>query len=608
MKLTFDIETDGIDATKIWCLVVQNVESSGVHKFTNENDKYPSIADGIRLLQDAELLIAHNGIGFDALIIKKLYGVDLYEKKFFDTWIASQVLNYRRPHKHGLAGWGEHLKYPKFDFHEFDRYSETMMNYCVRDVKLNTVIFKRLMTELEAIKSKQPMISKGLSSEMEAAKFDAYCRYYGWSFDKANALKLLDKIKLRMSVIENNIEPKLPQVTKLIDKTPKIPKFTKKGYYTATTARILSEYLNKQVTAEDIRAWPAGKEFQRKITTPANLGNLEQVKEYLYSIGWKPDDWKMERVGREFVKKTPKLTKTSLDKLGFDGSSIHHWTTLRSRKGVIEGWLRDLKDDRLHGKLWIVGTPTFRCRHEVIANLPAVDAELGKELRELLVAEPGRKIVGADSSGNQFRSLAHYVKDENLTNQIMSGDIHQYNADIIGTTRRIAKTWIYAFLFGAGATKLGKVLSGVGNIKVGKESVEKYGDAIPGLKSLKEKIEDIWQTTDNQLSTEGYIPGLDGRRVYTPQAYQTLNYLLQSCEAITTKAALAYQMKKIKEENLDAQPRLYYHDEVAWSASDKDADRVLQILIESFAEGPKEVGVNIMAGEGTIGNNYAEVH
>ena len=608
MKLTFDIETDGIDATKIWCLVVQNIESSGVFKFTDENDKYPNIADGIRLLQQAELLIAHNGIGFDALIIKKLYGVDLYEKKFFDTWIASQVLNYRRPHKHGLAGWGEHLKYPKFDFHEFDKYSDTMMNYCVRDVKLNTVIFKRLMTELEEIRTKQPMISQGLSSEMEAAKFDAYCRLYGWAFDKNKALILLNKIEMKMNDIEKVIEPNLPPVTRLIDKAPKIPKFTKKGYYTATTARILSEYLNKPVKVEDTYAWPAGKEFQRKVTMKSNLGNLEQVKEYLYSIGWEPDDWKMERVGREFVKKTPKFTKTSLEKVGEHGILINEWTTLRSRRGVVDGWLNNLNNNRLHGKLWIVGTPTFRCRHEVIANLPAADAELGKDLRELLVAEPGRKIVGADSSGNQFRSLAHYVKDENLTNQIMSGDIHQYNADIIGTTRRIAKTWIYAFLFGAGATKLGKVLSGVGNIKVGKESVEKYGDAIPGLKSLKEKIENIWETTDNQLATEGYIPGLDGRKVYTPKAYQTLNYLLQSCEAITTKAALAYQMKKIKEEHLDAEPRLYYHDEVAWSVAEEDADRVLAILVESFAEGPKEVGVTIMAGEGTIGNNYAEVH
>ena len=611
MRLVFDIETDGLDATKIWCLVIKDIDTGRIMKYTDESDKYDgNIRMGLSLLQHAKLLVAHNGIGFDALVIKKLYDIDLYDgDRFFDTWIASQVLNYRRLHKHGLAGWGEHLKYHKGDYDDWSQFSEKMMEYCVRDVNLNAAIYNQLTIELNVMAKRNPKIRRGLRNEMATAKFDAYCRYYGWSFDKDKALNLLDKIKSRMNEIEKVIEPKLPPVTRLIDKQPKTPKYTKKGYYTAATARMLSEYLGVEVKPENTKVWAVGKEFQRKVTKPANLGNLEQVKQFLYSIGWEPDDWKMERLGREFIKKTPKLTKTSLDKLGWDGSAIHHWTTLRSRRGVVEGWIENLKNNRLHGNLWVVGTPTFRCRHEVIANLPAVTAELGKELRELLTAEPGRKIVGADSSGNQFRSLAHYAKDDNLTNQIMSGDIHQYNADIIDTDRRTAKTWIYAFLFGAGATKLGKVLTGVGNIKRGKESIDAYGNAIPGLKALKDKLVSMWNVTDcHSSSLEGYIPGLDGRKVYTPQDYQTLNYLLQSCEAITTKAAVAYQMRKIKEENLDAQPRLYYHDEVAWSAADKDANRVLEILIESFAEGPKEMGVDIMAGEGTIGNNYAEVH
>ena len=309
----------------------------------------------------------------------------------------------------------------------------------------------------------------------------------------------------------------------------------------------------------------------------------------------------------QWQKKSPKLTSTSLKKVGEHGELIDEWTTLRSRRGVLEGWMEQLSNGRLHGRMWIVGTPTFRCRHEVIANLPAVSAPWGKELRELLVAEHGRKIVGADSSGNQFRSLAHYVNDSSLTHQILSGDIHQYNADIIGTDRRTAKTWIYAFLFGAGPTKLGQVLTGKKIVRAGNESIEKYGDAIPGLRTLKEKIEEIWKKTSS-VNPEGYIPAVDGRRVYTPQPYQTLNYLLQSCEGITTKCAVAYQIQKIREEGLDAQPRLYYHDEVAWSASEKDAERVLEILVESFKEGPKAVGVTIMDGEGSIGDSYADVH
>ena len=608
MRLTFDIETDGLDATKVWCLVMEDIDTGRIMKYTDYSDKYHgNIKDGLAVLKNAELLVAHNGIGFDALMLLKIYGLDLYHMKFFDTWIASQVLNYRRPHKHGLAGWGQHLEYPKFSFEDWSGFSDEMMTYCVRDVQLNTVIFKKLMEELTAVAATQPLIREGLRGEMEAAKFDAYCRYYGWQFDTEKGKETLSQIINRMKTIEAAVEPNLPPITKYIDKIPKTPKFTKKGEYTATTARMLSEYFKKDVKTTDTHMLAAGREFQRKEVVKATLGNMEQVKEYLYSIGWEPDDWKMERGMHGWEKKSPKLTSTSLAKVGEHGLLIDEWTTLRSRKGVLEGWFRELKDGRLHGRLWIVGTPTFRCRHEVIANLPSANAAWGKELRELLVAEPGRKIVGADSSGNQFRSLAHYVNSDSLTHQILSGDIHQYNADIIGTDRRTAKTWIYAFLFGAGPTKLGQVLTGKKIVKAGNDSIDKYGDAIPGLKVLKEKIEEIWKKTSSQ-GTEGYIPGLDGRRVYTPQPYQTLNYLLQSCEAITTKSAVAYQISKIREEGLDAQPRLYYHDEVAWSVADKDADRVLQILTDSFAEGPKQVGVNIMAGEGSIGDNYAAVH
>lgn len=608
MRLTFDIETDGLDATKIWCLIMEDIDTGRIMKYTDQPIKCNGdIATGLNMLKNAELLVAHNGIGFDALVILKLYDVDLYNNKFFDTWIASQVLNYRRPHKHGLAGWGEHLGYHKLHFDNFSEFSEEMVTYCVRDVQLNTVIFKKLMEELTALAAKQPLIREGLKAEMEAAKFDAYCRHYGWQFDTDKGKDTLDKLINRMKYIEGIVEPHLPDIVKYKDKVAKTPKFTKKGEYTATTARMLTEYFKREVKPTDTHMLAAGREFQRKETIKATLGNMEQVKEYLYSIGWEPDDWKMERGVYGWEKKSPKLTSTSLEKVGEHGILIDEWTTLRSRKGVLEGWFRELKGGRLHGRLWVVGTPTFRCRHEVIANLPAATAAWGKELRQCLVAEPGRKIVGADSSGNQFRSLAHYVNDKNLTTQILSGDIHQYNADIIGTDRRTAKTWIYAFLFGAGPTKLGQVLTGKKIVKAGNDSIEKYGDAIPGLRGLKDKIESIWKQTSNH-GPEGYIPGLDGRRVYTPQPYQTLNYLLQSCEAITTKSAVAYQIAKIKSEGLDAQPRLYYHDEVAWSASEKDAERVLEILTESFAEGPKQVGVTIMAGEGSIGDNYADVH
>lgn len=603
MKLVYDIECNGLDPDTIFCIVAINPDTGQTFKYDPDN-----IEHGLDLLKNADTLIGHNIIGFDNVVIKKLYNIDLSEKKCYDTWIMSQVLNYKRPHKHGLAGWGSFLNYPKFDFTDFTKYTDEMMRYCVQDVKLNVEVYKRLMQEASVMIEKNPLIREGLRVEMETAKFEAETRRRGWNFDKPKALELLNTLNSRMKYIESKLEPNLPPITKYIDKVPKTPKFTKNGHYNAVTARLLSEYLGVKVETTDTHIWAAGKEFQRKEVVKATLGNMNEVKEWLYTIGWKPDDFKMEKTPFGWKQGSPKLTTTSLEKLGEPGLLLDEWTTLRSRRGVVEGWLREVeKDGRLHGRMWIEGTPTFRCRHEVIANLPAVTALYGKELRSLLIADENTVVVGADSSGNQFRSLAHYVKDQALTDQILSGDIHQYNADIVNTDRRTAKTWIYAFLFGAGAQKLGQVLTGVKSADAGKKSIEAYGNAIPGLKDLKSKLESIWNQTSSSI--EGWIPGLDGRRLYTPQNYQVLNYLLQGCEGITCKAAVAYQMKKIKEEGLRAEPRLFYHDETAWVAHPDDADRVGKILQESFKEAPKAFGVNIMDGGDYVkGSSYADVH
>jgi hypothetical protein len=118
----------------------------------------------------------------------------------------------------------------------------------------------------------------------------------------------------------------------------------------------------------------------------------------------------------------------------------------------------------------------------------------------------------------------------------------------------------------------------------------------------------VWKNT-RFGGGEGKIPGLDGRPIYVASDHQALNYLLQSAEGITCKAAVSYQMQKIKEEGLRAEARLFYHDETAWACHPDDADRVGQILKESFAEAPKWFGVECMdGGDPSMGSSYADVH
>ena len=201
--------------------------------------------------------------------------------------------------------------------------------------------------------------------------------------------------------------------------------------------------------------------------------------------------------------------------------------------------------------MWTIGTPTFRCRHEVIVNLPAVTAPWGRELRELFRADAGERLVGADSSGNQLRGLCHYVSNPDFTREVIYGDQHQRNADALGCSRPIAKSYLYAYLFGAGDAKLGQVLTGKANPSAGKKSREDFAKGIKGLGELKKKLSYLWKANN------GFFPALDGRPVFCPAEHQTLNYLLQSAEGITCKAALSYAMRKIKDEGLRAQPRLF---------------------------------------------------
>ena len=119
-------------------------------------------------------------------------------------------------------------------------------------------------------------------------------------------------------------------------------------------------------------------------------------------------------------------------------------------------------------------------------------------------------------------------------------------------------------MFGAGDSKLGQVLTGKSNPKVGKQARANFASAIQGLDEIKKLVESEWNRKQNTQGN-GWIHGLDGRPVFINSEHQCLNYLLQSAEGITCKAAVSYQMQKIKQEGLRAKPRIFYHDEAAWS-------------------------------------------
>jgi DNA polymerase I-like protein with 3'-5' exonuclease and polymerase domains len=405
-----------------------------------------------------------------------------------------------------------------------------------------------------------------------------------------------------------------------LDKEPKIPRWIKNGNYDATTAR----YFNIDATnGRDVRLVEGP--YQRFEYVQPDLGNIDSVKIYLHKIGWVPDDWNWKKQGNEFIKVSEKLTTSSLEKLGEVGMLIDKYYTTRSRHSILSGWMENLDENsRLHGSCFTISTPTGRARHSGIVNVPGADSEWGADIRKLFIATPGYTIIGADSSGNQFRALCHYLKNDEYTNEVLNGDVHQKNADVLTAvmteeqanfpkiikdptiSRKLAKPFIYAYLFGAGGEKVSLILTGVRNAKLGNKIKAEFAKRIPGLASLIKRINAVYNKTENHGNP--WIPALDGRKIPCESAHKSLNYLLQSCEAITCKAATALTYVRLQEENIPFNPLIFYHDEIEFEVPTEYAERAAEIAKKAFQDGPKLFGVEIMDGESKIGNNWYDVH
>lgn len=621
-RLLLDIECDSLDATRAWIVGAIDLDT---------NEEFYCLEGDLswqEKFDNAILLVGHNIIGFDLPVLKKLFGwVPKKTTKIHDTMLMSQAQNYRRfPNgRHRLEDWGVFLGEPKINFDDFSKFTPEMLTYWKQDLKVTRKTYVYLLKELSVLSEKKPQFPLSLRNEHTVAQFCRLAEEHGWPFDVENAHKVYEIMSNRMREIEEIIVPKLHLRCVPIDEVKGIyyykePKWIKNGNYAQTTAK----WFGIDPEAGRLEDPPIGGPYSRVEFFKPDMSNMEDIKIYLYSIGWDPDDWNWKRdpITNGLKKMSPKLSESSLLALGEDGKLINDYMTIKSRHSVLETWISELDSNgRLHGNIFVIGTPTGRATHKIIANIPRVESDWGPEIRSLFTCLPGWKVVGADSSGNQFRALCFYLKNEEFTNLIISGDIHQSNANLLTQILReigvytekeevkrvTAKPFIYAFLFGAGGEKLSLIVLGKRNKKIGNTLKEEFIEKVPGLRDLVDKINEIFDKTSHH-GQNGWIPGLDGRKIYCDSRHKLLNYLLQDFEAITCKAAVAYAKNKLDEENIPYIPLIWYHDEFQLMVKEEFAERALEISIEAYRESAKPFGVNILDGAGKIGNNWKDTH
>ena len=612
-NLVWDIEGNGLlpELSEIWMLVAYDIDTSTEFIFTDHDKKYASLDSGLDLLYNTKNAIGHNLFGYDYPALKKIKGFELRdEDKVTDTWILSLLNCYKRTHKHGLAGWGEHLGYSKGDFKDFEEYSDKMLQYCRRDVKLNAKVYEQLHSEATALINRNPLYAKRIELEMYVARLNMKLQH-GWVYDRKLADDTLKELNKKMNKVEREVEPHLGVKRIFKDKAPKTPKFTKKGNYDATTARLLTEFLGIKVRPEDahndIPPIRAGEYFQRYTDEPITMGQMDDVKKWLMDEkGWKPNEWNRTKTVSGWKNSSPKLEGKNLDGLGELGKSIKEYYMLRHRRSFLEGYnkMADSRGDgRISGNMWTIGTPTFRVRHEGLVNMPSADADTpyGIQIRSTLTVEDDRCVVGCDSAGNQLRGACHVMNNQEYTDVVLNQDMHQYNADMVGCTRKMAKVFIYRILFGSTAWGLGKEFE-IPEIEAQK-MIDNFMEAVPEFAEVVERLEKEWNQNN------GYIFGEMGNILFVDDVRKCLNAYLQDLEKATCTAAMYYIENKFKELDIDYYPLIFYHDEGAFAVKKEQAEIAAPIMKEGFREGPKMCGVMIMdGGEPVIGRTYADVH
>ena len=184
---------------------------------------------------------------------------------------------------------------------------------------------------------------------------------------------------------------------------------------------------------------------------PFNIASRKQIAERLMELGWKPTRYTDKDniiVNEDVLSKIKKIPEAEM---------FNRYFLLQKRTGLLKAWIKECdENDRVHGKVLTLRTVTGRMAHHSpnMAQVPAGYSPYGKECRELwTVSNPEtHQLVGTDASGLELRCLAHYMDDASFTNEVLTGDVHTANQKAAGLkTRDQAKTFIYAFLYGAGA-------------------------------------------------------------------------------------------------------------------------------------------------------------
>lgn len=584
-----DIEADDLAATRIWCIVCQNVGTGEVVIFRPSD--LSRFRDFVLAHPDC-YWVGHNALSFDVPTLNRLLGTSIPFDRVVDTLVLSYLYHPRMPGGHSLEAWGERLKEQKGDFHDFSQFTEEMLEYCIQDVKVCATLFRRLTARMRS----RGFSERSCKLEHEIRVVVDEQQTNGFYFDAENAGKLLDHLREAADGLAGPIRELFPRELQHAG-TYKY-RLKKDGDPVSSYLRHLERYPRVDLKGDvyDVYDW-----------FDFNIGSPKQRVDKLLSLGWKP---------QKFTKKGfPQVDEESL--LDFHSKSglpeikaIADWLVLTGRANMVQTWLNALgSDSRIHGRVLTCGAGTRRMTHNNpnTANIPKASAKVpyGHECRSLWTVQgPDRCLVGYDAKGLEMRMFAHYLNNPEAAALYVSGDPHQVNADLLGIDRDPVKNVFYAFLYGAADPKLGWT----GNTSlVSKKEQRKFGAWI--REQLVEKTPGL-QELVRLVQAEGvWIECIDGGYVQCEAEHARINYKLQSAGAIVMKQTGIFIRERLNERGLDAKKVADIHDEGQLDCAKRDAQEVGKLCVQAIRDAGEELNFRVpLDGSYAIGRSWAETH
>ena len=599
MKLIIDLEADGLlypwdgkVLTQVWCACGIDIETDEEYRWVLSDPDV--VKNFLATLTQADLIIGHGLQRYDCRVLERFYGFT--PRHILDTKIAASCIypdlktdDWRSkltgkpwrevPTKlmgsHKLQAWGIRLGISKGEFRSyqdtqaeinerFSIYTPEMLEYCMQDCRVTLALYQNLMAQNPS----QEM----LRLEHEFAAIMDQQIVNGFRLDIEGCNKLVCELQIKRAKLDEELKNLFPpRIIEYATPKKKLPK---------TKTIIFNPSSRDQIT------W-------------------NFIKKY----GWKPVKF-CEKNGK------PQVDEAVLSELDYpEAKQLIEYLTIEKRLGQIaEGknaWLKLVHSDgKIHGGVNTNGTVTGRCTFIApnMGQVPRVGNPYGSECRAVFLPDEGWDLIGCDAAGIQLRLLAHYLARYDggeYARLVSTGDPHERNRQAFGVpTRDEAKTVLYALLFGASPSKIGRITGR--SEGESKDILNSFFRAVPAFKRLRN---DIGQA----IKVRAHLIGLNGRRYPIRSPHVGLNVLLMGAEGVIMKQAtinthLLLDAKGL-EHGKDYKQVVHVYDENQFTAP----SRYSPVVGESAAEAIVVAGQQFkllcpLKGEFKIGKNWAETH